>query len=609
MLNNRIKMIWVSVLLIISGYIAFIFLGDSIAQGQNLNQIFFAGFYERSGIICSDLYCMYPDGSGKKRITDFFPYSAREPEISYDGRHLAFSSNLNSFKSSNYDDIFRLDLTSSELRRVTGNEYVATKKTGTLYGKVTDDTGLELSNEEYFISYQGCDKVYTMQEAINLGQFKRVPAGKIWWKAVHSKHIGGLDYVEVPAGGVAGGDIKLTDGNYLVTLPAWSPDGTKIAGMSSFAYYDPGAYNDNGTIKEGRSTNVGFDTIGVWDINGTLLDLLETDFQETGGMNIQPKFSPDGTKLAYCRGPFPTQSIVVVPADNLNGTMIKVAEGRTDYYSYPIQTTGYTDPDWAPDGTRIACIRATYDTQLNLVGNVVLLDSSGSGEIIQITNVAHNAAASAVDFSPDGQWIAYALITSKSSLLNFLDLALLNFTSDIYIQNLSTGEKIQVTSDGASAQPCWSFAAAQPSIPSTIIDDGGSTTTVPGEAKCPFKSSINNQFYINLLRQIRMVLLKKDESLIEVFYENADEVTSILESEPMLMKNMQALVSANIDVAKILIDKGEATISKNSLKKLIEFLTALKEKANPHLAEVLGSFIDEIKDQSLLRRVGIHIVQ
>ncbi len=135
----------------------------------------------------SDLYSMQPDGSSKTRITDFYPYSAREPEFSRDGKHLAFTSNLASFKSANYEDIFRLDLTAPVLTRVTGNEYLSSEKTGKVTLNYSNDTGLDISGEELWVSFQGCDDVVSFTDYQKAGGLKNVPAATVWVKIVKNK--------------------------------------------------------------------------------------------------------------------------------------------------------------------------------------------------------------------------------------------------------------------------------------------------------------------------------------------------------------------------------------------------------------------------------------
>ncbi len=380
--------------------------------------------------------------------------------------------------------------------------------------------------------------------------------------------------------------------------------------MSGLAYYDTEAAQADASQNQQTTPYAGIDTIGIWDIDGVPLDRLDAS-PETLGTNIQPRFSPDGTRLAYCKGPFPNQSIVVVPADNLNGTETMIAQGGTDFTT--LKTYGYLDPDWSPDGTQIACIYAVYDTSLNLTANVVLIDSSGSGQIIQITNVPQNAAAGGVDFSPDGQWVAYTVMTSKSGLFNVLDFSLYNFTADIYIQNLATGEQIKITDDGASAEPAWAFAVVQPVIPdyTTTIPGDSNTTTVrggdPDGNQCPFVVSLDRQSDILMLRQFRKILKEKDQFLVDLFYEHSAEAALILASNPELKSDLRALVMENIKPLRDLVKTGQAAISEDSVKRVTDFLKAVRTDAGPGLEDAIDTVLMDIGEGNFLQKLGIAV--
>ena len=186
------------------------------------------------------------------------------------------------------------------------------------------------------------------------------------------------------------------------------------------------------------------------------------------------------------RGGITQESVVVVPANSLNGSGVVVAAKGNDYFSYPPRSWGYSSPAWSPDGSTIACAYTEYDSSFNMTSNIVLANSDGSGNIRKITSVPQNAAATSADFSPDGQWIVYSVVTSKSTVLNISDFMSYNITSDIYKKNLSTGEEVRLTNDGSSSEPSWGTAVAQPKIPTgTTTIPGGGTTTIPGRFKMP----------------------------------------------------------------------------------------------------------------------------
>lgn len=572
----------------------------ALAQSNNL--IIYTQYTSRDNAPYSDLYYMNPDGSGKTRITDFYPYSAREPAVSADGRHLAFTSNLASFKSAFYEDIFRLDLSNGSLVRVTGNEYVSAKRTGTVTLQATDDTNMNFSDDPsgLWVSFQGCQEVLNWEDYAKAGGLKGVPATTVWVKVVHSKWLGGIDLnVQVPAGGrVTTNTINLSDGNFLASQPAWSPDGSKIAGVFGHAYYDMDAFDEDGSYKDGQTPYAGIDSVGVWGIDGTEV-AYQTGTLESMGYNVQPKYSPDGSRLAYCRGPLTRESIVVVPAGDLNASGTVVAAGGADLWTASSQ--GYADPDWSPDGSTIACTCITYDSSLNISSDIVLVDSAGSGAATRITSAPAGSAACDPDFSPDGQWVAYTLLTSKSGSLNITDFATYNFTGDIYIRNITTGEELRATDDGASVNPCWALTTALPRI-----DTSATTTTTPAATSCPFAATIESTADLGVLRDVKKKLQRRAPALVSRIVRHGPAVTARLSADPALKARFRALLADNRAVATALASTGRAEISRQAVADILDFLRALGENAGPELGVAVEKVLKEVEGD-LPARIGVTI--
>ena len=581
-----------------------LFLARDVLQAEEL--IIFTGYYNRDNAPYSNLYSMRPDGSGRTQITNFFPYSASQPALSHDGKQLAFTSNLLSFKSLNYEDIFRLELQGSKLIRVTGAEYNSEKKTGSVKVSVKDDIGDYNDNPSSLIySFQGCKDLVTYDAYIKAGVLQDVPATNVWVKIVKNKWIGASGFVQVPAGGEETAVLgNLSDGNFLAGKPSFSPDGTKITGISGLAYFDTTALNPDGTVKEGKSPYGGFDKLMVVDLNGILID----DFKNGSGADNSPVYSPDGTRIAYSRGGITQESVVVVPANSLNGSGVVVAAKGNDYFSYPPRSWGYSSPAWSPDGSTIACAYTEYDSSFNMTSNIVLANSDGSGNIRQITSVPQNAAATSADFSPDGQWIVYSVVTSKSTVLNISDFLSYNITSDIYKKNLSTGEEVRLTNDGSSSEPSWGTAVAQPKIPTgTTTIPGGGTTTIPGGSKCPFAKNIQNEDELTVLRNVRSALREKNERLVEVFYEYAQEITGIVAADITLQAQLRKLVTKNISIVRAFSDRGTVRVKRSSVQEVTGFLREIKAQAAPGLAVVLDTLIRDIEQGGFLKDNGVYV--
>jgi Tol biopolymer transport system component len=120
--------------------------------------------------------------------------------------------------------------------------------------------------------------------------------------------------------------------------PAWSPDGTKIAFASQrHGNTDIYVINKDGTGLTRITTNEKFD--------------------------FNPAWSPDGTRIAFQRGPSPSSSKIYV--------MKAARESETNIPQRLTTASGSgvdeSEPDWSPDGTRIAFASSQGDGGLYLI--------------------------------------------------------------------------------------------------------------------------------------------------------------------------------------------------------------------------------------------------
>ena len=137
------------------------------------------------------------------------------------------------------------------------------------------------------------------------------------------------------------------------SVPAWSPDGERIAFLK-------GGYprnEDNGIYTMAR--------------DGTDQRLVMPFSLETPGRSRGPTWSPDGKKLAYVlltRPQRPNQNdrpvydrgeaLYTVDVDGSNPTLIFTVEDR-------LQESITTEPAWSPDSQRIAFVHQTQPTEGN----------------------------------------------------------------------------------------------------------------------------------------------------------------------------------------------------------------------------------------------------
>ncbi len=183
---------------------------------------------------------------------------------------------------------------------------------------------------------------------------------------------------------------QLTHNTFIDITPRWSANGTKIAWTRRGAT-DPGVYTM--TANGSNQTLVTSGRSGSWSPDGTRLvlekpvglGLLLFQFPGTvtvlnGHEDTEPVFSPDGTKIAVRRGE-PSDEIVVLDAAGQGGLVLSEGNGAN------------RDPDWSPDGLRIAYGKAA-------AGTVVIVPAVGGPR--QIFGAGADPA-----WSPDGTMLAF----------------------------------------------------------------------------------------------------------------------------------------------------------------------------------------------------------
>lgn len=179
-----------------------------------------------------------------------------------------------------------------------------------------------------------------------------------------------------------------TDGSHAVRLtdgvndswPAWSPDGSRIVFVStsfepSIGYCYPGISVDCPT------------EIYVTDGDGPDVSRLTTD----PGVDFDPAWSPDGTRIAYARTPnsWTATAIHVMSPDGNDITRVSSSSGGSDF-----------DPAWSPNGDRIVFGGIHYEDW-----GVFGVRRDGAGERTLLFGIGTYAIDPA--WSPDGSLIAF----------------------------------------------------------------------------------------------------------------------------------------------------------------------------------------------------------
>jgi dipeptidyl aminopeptidase/acylaminoacyl peptidase len=260
-------------------------------------------------------------------------------------------------------------------------------------------------------------------------------------------------------------------------VPAWSPDGQKIAfqgiGEGTWQIFVMDADGSNQTR---LTTNVDYDRSPAWSPDGQKIAFSREDPDSATAQiyvmngdgsgqtpltndalfheDWQPAWSPDGQKIAFwsCR------------ADGCGGIFVMNADG-----SGQTRLTNLRDfaPAWSPDGQRIAFTRSMDDG----AWQIFVMNTDGSGQT-QLTTSATNDFKPA--WSPDGQKIA------------------LSCGTEVCVMDADGSNRTQLTTAGGYT-PDWQPLASQVTHTATVeqpINVDGSSVFKAGKGVLPLKFTL-----------------------------------------------------------------------------------------------------------------------
>jgi hypothetical protein len=128
---------------------------------------------------------------------------------------------------------------------------------------------------------------------------------------------------------------------------------------------------------------------------------------------------------------------------------------------------------------------------------------------------------------------------------------------------------------------------------------------------CPFGYLLDDdQTRLDVLRQIRDTRLLKTplgKSLVELYYQHAEEVSSILIDDEDLLAIAANITDEIVESALEAESDGEMIIDRELVESALEVMDLIDDKASPELSRTIRMIQREMKRKKLFKKMGITI--